>query len=298
MGRGRPPPGRVRPLKRSADLAWLCAAALAVLPATGWAQSANSMQTALGTATRLTGGIGGARYVSEERLSSGSLFNREEGDLLRAELELRHSVGPWAWQVARGRSHGTLDYRGRTQLGLPLRTFTDLQRDELALALEHRWAWSDLGVTWGAGMDTLRTRRHIRRTAISGALTETLRSELVFVRVGGYTATSLAARPLRLGGSLQVGYPWSQSLSVDTHGVTDPFVLRPASRWSGRLRVEALWSVTGDFAIAGHLGQETYRPGASAAATVYRNGVAVGGASYPGSVQKFRFGVISGVWQF
>ncbi len=291
----------VRARRTISRLTWSALACALSQPAAGLAQAPTATgATVTGAAgtTQLIGSIGTARYVSEERLSSGTLFNREEGDLLRWELDLRHTVENWTWRLSAEQSSGTIDYRGRNQLGLPLRTLTDLKRDEFALGLEYRWGWETFGATLGAGMDMLRTRRHIRPAAISGALTETLRSDQLFLRAGAFVETAFAERPLRLAGSLQLNQPFSQTLSVDTHGVADAFVLRPESRSGGRLRFDAAWSIGGNFDITCHFGQETYRPGPSAPATAFRNGVAVGGASYPGSVQKLRFGGVGGVWQF
>lgn len=226
-----------------AELTLVCAMSQ---PAAGLAQAPTATEASVSGAagtSQLSGSIGAARYVSEEHLPSGTLFNREEGDLPQWALRLAHAASDWTWSLALRQAAGTLDYRGRNQIGLPLRTTTDLRRREWAIVGEHRWNWNDAGIaiSLGAGAQGVHTWRHVRATAISGELTETLRSRQWLLTTGATVLTALGTRPLRLSASAQLDRPWSQTLAVDTHGVFDPFVLRPTSRWGSVLRLEAAW---------------------------------------------------------
>jgi hypothetical protein len=226
-------------------------------------------------------GAGTVRYVAEEPAPSGGLLNREEGELASRSLGLLQRGGDWAWHVTHRQDSGTVEYRGRTQLGLPLRTSTDLGREEFTLGGEHAWPLSDVGLqfAFGTGVEQLRTRRHIRSTPLTGELIETLRTRQWVLAARATHALSLDGRPLRLGASLQAERPWSQRLRVDSSGLLfSALELRPASRWGGRLGVHAAWALGSGLEIGAHIEQQVYRPGAATGST----------AIYPGSVQKLR----------
>jgi hypothetical protein len=283
--------GRAR--QTMASVATLALVGVLSQPAAGLAQAptlTESTITGAATTTRWSASIGTARYVSEEHLPSGALFNREEGKLAHWTLGLTHSVSDWTWSLTLRQASGTLDYRGRNQLGLPLRTTTDLRRDEWTLAGGHLWHWNDAGtsLSLGAGVMGVRTRRHIRATAISGELTETLRSQRWLLKTGATARTALDTLPLRLGAWAQIDRPWSQTLDVDTHGVFDPFVVRPTSRWGGTVRAEATLTFSHGVDVGCYVGMQTDRPGPSASIVTHRGGAPAGSASYPGSVQKSR----------
>ena len=91
--------------------------------------------------------------------------------------------------------------------------------------------------------------------------------------------------------------PWRQTLDVDTHGLVEAFELQPARRWGGRLGISASLAVGARFDVGLDFGVETYRPGDSAPQPVYRAGVAVGAAGYPGSVQSVRHGGVTLIWR-
>ena len=283
--------GRARqPIASIAELTLVGAMSL---HATGLAQVPHAIETTIAGAagtTQMMGSIGTARYVAEERLPGGTLFNRDEGDLPQWALGIAHARQDWTWSLSLRQAAGTLDYRGRNQLGLPLRTTTDLRRNEWAIVGEHHWNWNDAGIalSLGAGAQGVHTWRHIRATAISGELTETLRSQRWLLTTGASVSTALGTLPLRLGASAQLDRPWSQTLAVDTHGGFDPFVLRPTSRWGSVLRLEAALALGHGVDVGCYVGMQTDRPGPSGSAVVHRGGAPAGTASYPGSVQKSR----------
>ena len=254
------------------------AACFALLHATaGWAQT-----------TRFAAGYGSARYAAEEPSPTGGVSNREDGRLERRTLEARHRNDGWTWQAAHRRSEGTLDYRGSTQIGLPLRTLTDLQRSESALGGAFASALGGPGadIALGAGVEEVRTRRRIRATGFSGELIETLHTRQWLLGASASYAMQLGARPLRMSIALQADRPWSQRLVVDSLGVLDTFGLRPAPRWGSRLGFAAEWTVGAGLEIGIHIEQQIYRPGAAMGGT----------ASYPGSVQKLRSLVAALSW--
>ena len=276
-------------------LAWLIV--LFFAPATGAAaQPPASMD---GRETRITGSVGTAHYSADERQSNGDLLNHEEGNLWRTTLGLQHAAGPWLVRGDFRESRGTLDYTGRTQLGLPLLTTTALSHRDLEVAAGYRWPLAGTSsVAVIAGVEVLRTFRDIRATAFTTALTETLTSRRGALGSRAQTAVTVAGRPLRLAVSVDATRPWSQDLSVDTHGLTDALVLHPRPRWGRRVDFEAMWQVAGSIALGVSAGQEVLRIGSAPSVTAYRSGLPVGSASYPGTVQ--RLGHISGTfgWRF
>jgi hypothetical protein len=265
----------------------------------GGAADAEPADVAADTAeTQIVARAGTARYVSEEPLPDGRVFNREQGSLQLSFVELRHALGDWTVRAALRQSRGTLDYAGQTQFGLPLFTQTDLARREVAIAAEHGWQFDDgPTLSLGGGIESLRTVRDIRSTPISGALTETLRTRQWVLTARAAMTTSLADQPLRWGTRLELTRPWSQSLAVDAHGAVDPLVLRPGQRWGGRLGFDAAWALGAALELGLSLGLEHYRPGASEAQTAFSGGIPVGSASYPGSVQKVRHLGLSLGWR-
>jgi hypothetical protein len=278
------------PIAIVAELTLVCAVSL---PAAGLAQAPPATEATAGSATATTQwsvGVGTVRYVAEEHLPGGTLFNREAGDLPQWTLGLAHAVSDWTWSLALRQTAGILEYRGRNQIGLPFRTTTDLRRDEWEIVGDHRWEWDSSGVvtSLGTGVQGVRTRRHIRATAISGELTETLRSRRWLLRAGASVLTALDTLPLRLGASAQLDRPGSQTLAVDTHGVFDAFVVRPAFRWGGTFRLDAAFALSRTVEVGCYAAMQTDRPGPSASTVTHRNGAPAGSASYPGSVQKSR----------
>lgn len=94
------------------------------LHATGLAQVPHAIETSVAGAagtTQLMASIGTARYVAEERLPGGTMFNRDEGDLPQWALGIAHARQDWTWSLSLRQAAGTLDYRGRIQLGCGVR---------------------------------------------------------------------------------------------------------------------------------------------------------------------------------
>lgn len=269
-------------------------AALVVLPCAALPAQATSFDLALQA--------GSARYTSEEFLPDGRLFNREQGRLGQSQLTglLRLSAG-WEAALQLRQASGTVDYQGQTQMGLPLFTQTRLVQEDGSLRLHRRGpAWGG-AIEWalGGGVGALRVGRDIQPTPISSRLTETLRARHWLL--GGELARtqSILGVPVRGALALEWRKPWRQTLSVDTHGVLDGvLVLEPARRsaWRGGLSLEA--QLQPGWRLGLNLSADLYQPGASAGQVVYRNGIPVGQASYPGSRQHTLGGSLSSTWSF
>jgi hypothetical protein len=259
--------------------AWVLFALMAMAPA---------LTAAVEQSAALEARVGSAGYVSEERRADGSLFNRESGRLQRMALELRYPWAEWQWVGELSRASGVLDYAGQTQFGIPLYTRTDLQREDAALSLRHTASpgLANVRLSVGAGVSALRIVRDIRPTPISSELTETLRSRQFVLSAGAGTTLVLIDQAMDLSAFALWRRPWAQTLAVDAHGLFEPLTLRPRAAWSSQAGLSASVAAGRAVRLGVGFGMDVFRPGASGSALVYRNGVPVGSASYPGSRQR------------
>ena len=249
--------------------------------------------------THVSSSLGVAAFTSEEHGADDQLLNHEAGRLWHTAVVLDHARGAWAVRAAFRQGTGTVDYRGQTQLGLPLLTRTGITNRELDMTVGYRWRPAPLarvGVVGGA--ETLRTTRDIHSTAFSTELTETLTSQRWVIGPEIRGSLPVVGRLLRIAASLQFTRPWSQDLSVDTHGVTDALTLEPQPRWSQRLEVEATCPVGPSVDIGISASHEILHAGASPAVTAYRGGLPVGSASYPGNEQRVQHVSVVANWHF
>lgn len=226
-GAWRPPPLPAPRILIAALLA--CASAVAFAQQGSWSYE-------------LSGSVLHRRLV--EHTAAGGTLLTETGPLARLQFEATHPVpGDGAIAVRGELTGGDLDYDGRTQAGVPLRTTTRHAEGGAGfLVRPHTPApWGEL---WG-GAGWQRQFRGIRGTASAGGLAETLDTLWLVVRwrspewqgPGGW----------RVRAEPEVRASLSNDLKVDFHGVLDTtslaagrqrvFVLRlvataPDSPWS------------------------------------------------------------------
>jgi hypothetical protein len=260
-----------RPLRGAALLACGCALHL----------DAAAQQFALGAIRQ--------DYRSIERYPSGAVSNEERGTLNGARIEGSVPTGPLSLALDVMQARGTVNYDGRTQLGLPLQTSTDLQHRAASLLVLGRL--SDY-LELGGGIGTREIDRRIRPTAPSAlhpsgtqGLNERLRA----------TEWRLAARafwPTAFGSRFSIEGDWLRSvdgrLRADFLGTFDTaqLSLPDWSAWSAKLawshRVGA-WQ----FRIH-HEWLHFEVPAAGPQPLTAGGGDAGASFSYPGSDQRIR----------
>lgn len=236
-------------------------------------------------------------YDARETGSNGVVLNREQGHLAGLQLEAGADVGGGRWTLQGQYAEGSPDYAGFSQIGLPLRTVTDLRLSSLGL----QWApmaglplQSATLRPW-IGLLHRRIDRHIRPSRRSLALNEQLDLTLV------QGALELNA-PLGTAWTAQfqatLDWPLHQRLDVDTGGVYDALRLDLAARASYELRVRLAYKLTGGWQVALQLSYAELRIGSADARVLTRGGVPAGLADYPGSHQRLSGGglVIAHSW--
>lgn len=239
------------------------------------------------------------RYNAAETASSGFVLDSEQGPLRGAALRLGAQGYGLAAQTEFGRQSGALHYEGRTQLGVPLQTQTDLALNETRVLAGPAGSLDVLGAQLRVqGGVTLREiRRDILATLLSSRATETLRNRTWTGRLAWLQP--LAEQPaVALEASVQIEIPWHQDLTVNTYGALDPFVLAPASRpgWSADLR--PTWTPAPGWRAWFEFDYAALRYGSGPAKPVFHDGQVAGIASYPGSLQQLRSIGVGTAWSF
>ncbi|HEU0201367.1 MAG TPA: hypothetical protein VFR86_13155, partial [Burkholderiaceae bacterium] len=230
------------------------------------------------------------RYRSIERFPSGAVFNEETGTLRGGAADVRVPLGSWAFAVEGMRASGTVDYDGRTQIGLPLQTRTELRHTAYSMLVLSN-VWTDV-LQLGAGVGRREIDRRIQPTPPSAlypagtqGLNERLRS----------TEWRLAARvfwPLFPGSRLSLEGDWLYNtdgrLKADFLGAFDNTTvpLKDWSAWAARLA----WTHRfGPVQLRAYHEWHRFEPPASGAQPLSINGSDAGATfTYPGSEQRIR----------
>lgn len=225
-----------------------------------------------------------ARYDSIERFASGATANTEFGTLVGARGTMWWNAGPWG--VGLGLSHlvGDIRYRGRTQIGFPIRTTTRLELQEVAVA--GRWRLTDAdfpGVTITAAAGMRRIDRRIAASVFSTPLSEVLRWR--FAQAGLRMSWSFGSGWIA-GAEARVEQGTGARLDVDFHGVADPLQLTPGRGRGTRVAIEIGKYIAPGVALRLRASHSRQRYGASAWESYLRNGQPAGQARYPGSTQR------------
>lgn len=225
------------------------------------------------------------RYAAQEP-ASGTPLNREDGTLAGAGLRLALAAAGHGLQVQATRLQGDVAYDGRTQVGVPLRTRSDLQLDRLRL----EWAPSMLATEGAAGRWQLsvglgrqRLDRGIRASANALPLREVLTNTTAGLALAWQAALS-GATSLHL--RAQLDWPLSQHLRVDSFGVLDVYRLRPGPRLQSGLSLELLHGLDTNWALVLRARIDAGRVGASEPVLVLRDGRPAALSRYPGSRQR------------
>lgn len=244
--------------------------------------------------------VGVARYTSIEPLVGGGVFNSERGSLRALGASAYRTIGPWRVEGRWVEMKGTLDYVGQTQFGLPITTQTRLDRHNLRLSIDRSWPLPPQGAIAriGIGLERVRTWRDIQPSSFTGRLTETLHTSQGSLGATAMLEGLVLGCVTRFSVSGQLLLPFEQTLDVDTHGIVDQFQLRPGKQHGSRFGLRSGWALGQAAELQLGYEQETYRPGASAVDTVYRDGRPAGLASYPGSTQRLKHLSAALTWSF
>lgn len=208
-----------------------------------------------------------------EGTDAGMRLVEESGPLLRLTLDGRLDLANGGALHAKvAAAAGTLDYEGRTQVGVPLAT-NSRHRD-----LEAGLAWRPLPTAaWGEGWLVLRSvqqRRRIVSTAAARGLAES--SDLVMPGVRWSRAFDAAG--WRWQPSLELSVSARHRLEVDFGGVFDDATIRGGRRREAVLDLQvAAPSSPWSFGLA----WSRTRQSASSTQTLLRNGAAVGSVRQP-----------------
>jgi hypothetical protein len=231
------------------------------------------------------------QYESTERLSSGAAFNQESGALRgpRGDIALRHAG--WSYALSAQRASGTVRYDGRTQIGLPLQTTTDLRHTAWSAHVGHAFFGGALELAAGIGERDI--DRRIQPTAPgpfsplgSQGLNERLHST-------EWRVAARAGLPLLWDGRVSLEAEWLRNvdarLRVDTLGTFDTTRVRVPdwSGWAARLA----WSqpLAKHWALLVQYEWHRFDPPASGTQRLTRGGVDAGvSLRYPGSAQRLK----------
>lgn len=107
-------------------------------------------------------GVVHQNYRATERFESGAVFNEETGALRGARAEVGAQRGAWGFSLEGMQTSGTLDYDGRSQIGLPLQTQTDLRHTAWSAFVVRRFLGELLEL--GGGIGGREMDRRIRST--------------------------------------------------------------------------------------------------------------------------------------
>ena len=225
----------------------------------------------------------GAQYTAVERLAGGQVANAERG---RLSLQVA-ALGPLAgghWRLSAQALQGRVDYEGRSQIGWPIRSSSQIDAQEARLS-----ALRPLGVTgplqWQAeaSLGWRRLSRRIAPTLLSTPLSETL--DWGHLQLGLHSRWAWAA-----GWSAEAGAQLEQGLAarlaVDFHGLADAARVTPGRARIGHA-VQLGLARDGPGGLSLHLqwGQARQAYGGSDWVPQTRAGLPIGQLRYPGSSQ-------------
>jgi len=226
-----------------------------------------------------------ARFQGTESSASGQVLNRDQGPLAGWR-------GAWVaaqrgWWLSASRLEGEPDYRGRTQIGLPLATATR--------QLQHDWrVGGPLGQASVAGgqlqwaLEGARRRqwRDIQPTPLSTRLTERLQWWQLGLQ--GKASWPLEWLPdVEAWGQGAWSRGWCEQLRADFHLAGEPAVtVRPAATMARSLSWGARWAPAPAWSLELAWHDERLHHASSPAQPYWRNGQVVGSVTYPGSRQR------------
>lgn len=226
----------------------------------------------------------GANYVAEE-YRYGTLFNREDGTLVGSYLRGKYASGAWRIGLEGRKLTGTINYRGQNQLGIPLKSQTDLKYAQLGFSVMYQLH----EMPFYTGI-TLRSRdidRRIQATPITQALYETLR-QIEWGPAAG--AKWKLSEKISLAAQIMVLTTERSTLDVDFLGTYDSGRLTLPRNSSRDVQFALEYDLSPRYTLAMEIHGQRFSPARSASALLTRNGTPVGIYNYPGSTQE--------IWMF
>lgn len=225
-----------------------------------------------------------ARYNAVERLDGQQVANAEHGDLAGARLGGRWRTAQASWGLSLQQLQGKVDYAGRTQLGLPIRSRSQIDLQDWWLDFRQPvLAAGPWRIDATAALGQRRIHRRIAPTLLSTPLTETL--DWCHAQLGAH-AHWQAGGGWFAGADLRLEQGLAARLAVDFHGLADNTSVRPghgAIGHSAALAVGRAWPKGLSLQLQYSQARQPY--GASAWAPQTRGGVPAGQLRYPGSSQ-------------
>jgi hypothetical protein len=254
----------------------------ALLAAGAFQGAARAFEVSVGAAQQ--------RYQSTERFPSGAVNNEEQGTLRGARLRASAGSSAWTLAVEGQRTSGTLTYDGRSQIGLPLQTLTDLRQSEASALLLRRF-WDGL-VETGGGVGARKVDRHIRSTPPSAlypsgtqGLTEQLSSTELRAAARLHSPVSFAGR---FGFEADWLYNVNGRLNADFLGAFDATQVK-LDNWSGWMARVSWARQFGELRVRAFHEWHRHEPPASAARALTVGGSDAGASfQYPGSEVRSR----------
>ncbi len=241
------------------------------------AQAADCSAPALGASTGIT------RSVWEESSATGRRLVREQGTLIRNGITADGNCGAWTWRLALARSTGQRAYDGVSTTNFPIQTTSDLRITDASAQV-----WTPSLHDWSAGV-RWNQRRLDRTIAGTGSVlgyperfsywqaAAGLRREVLLAPgwvlsadawLGGGPGGTLDLRlPNADAAELKLGKSRLAEVGLQIDSAALPTYL---AGWSWHVRADYQWQ----------------RMAAGEAQVLTRNGVPVGGAAQPETVQK------------
>lgn len=113
-----------------------------------------------------------------ERFPSGAVANQETGRPTGLEVVAERTSGAGRWQLRSSRWNEPVAYSGRTQIGFPVSTTTELRWQDLRIAIDVPLRGGDgLEARGGASLGWRRIHRDIQPALFATRLTETLQMQ-------------------------------------------------------------------------------------------------------------------------
>jgi hypothetical protein len=236
-------------------------------------------------------------YRAIERLDDGSTANTESGPLTGAHLTAWREGGGWRIGIAADRLSGRVDYRGRSQVGLPVRTHSRIGIDEIALDASRSLALVDtVTATATAAAGQRRIDRRIEPSLLSTPLTEVLNWR--FAQIGAQARWAVSDRWTAAVG-IRIEQGLTAKLDVDFHGVAEPVRLAPTLGHPGhRLNLELGRTIANDLGLVLIATHSRQAYGASSWQDYRRGGATVSRVRYPGSTQRLDDIALALTWRW
>lgn len=260
-------------------------------------------------------------HVAAHEELRGVVINRDFGRIAGGlDLALRRDVGRQHWHLSHASVDGPIAYRGFSQIGLPIATTTQLQRDRWQVG----WDWRLLGGSsaaaqpgWqlaaGLRWEAERLDRFIYPSVAALGLKETLHERRVgasvragFERAGQDRVTGARSTavwwapvvPVAAHAQLQRFQTRRSRLDVNTFGIYDPLALAlPAStHWRSEWGLD--WSLAPQVRVQLRVGQQTLRPSAGGPVVATSQGQPVANITYPGAQIWLRDVGLGLSWRF